>query len=188
MGKTPRVSGHLSGPHTRTASAESTCGCKDRLRYSLIISQIQRLGAQTASLSFRCFQSAISDDISAAPEVHAALGSNCHQQIVLFIRISINGLCEEGCVCECGVGVRWSGKRLRGTVGKRGVRQIAELLCEFAAKGVVLLRPQNCQGRYQERSGHMTSHLHRVIPVPIQQETAPTKFTGLSGCVGGADC
>lgn len=53
---------------------------------------------QTASVSFRCFQSAISDDISTAPEVHAALESNCHQQIVLFIRISINGHCEDGCV------------------------------------------------------------------------------------------
>ncbi|KAA8582461.1 hypothetical protein FQN60_006132 [Etheostoma spectabile] len=33
----------------------------------------------------------MSDDISAAPEVRAALESNRHQQIVLFVYISING-------------------------------------------------------------------------------------------------
>lgn len=39
--------------------------------------------------------SAVSDDISAAPEVHAAVESNRHQQIILFAHISINGHGEE---------------------------------------------------------------------------------------------
>lgn len=38
----------------------------------------------------------MSDDINAALEVQAALGSNRHQQIVLFVYISISGHSEGG--------------------------------------------------------------------------------------------
>lgn len=39
--------------------------------------------------------SVMSDDINADPEVEAVLESNHHQQIVLFLHISINGLDED---------------------------------------------------------------------------------------------
>lgn len=58
--------------------------------------------------------SVMSDDISVAPEVQAALESNSHQQIVLFVYISINGHGEEGRATE-----RQSGKRRRGKVDRR---------------------------------------------------------------------
>lgn len=58
--------------------------------------------------------SVMSDDISVAPEVQAALESNRHQQIVLFVYISINGHGEEGRAIE-----RQSGKRRRGKAGRR---------------------------------------------------------------------
>lgn len=38
----------------------------------------------------------MSDDISAAPEVQAEFESNCQQQSVLFVYISINGHGEGG--------------------------------------------------------------------------------------------
>lgn len=106
---------------------------------------------------FPCFQraaldsSVISYDISVAPEVCATLESNCRQQITLFVRISKWPQCG-------GVGVnrktQWE-ERERGrvwqeTMEREREREIRELLCEFAVKGVVFLRHQNCQGRYQE--------------------------------------
>ena len=51
----------------------------------------------------------MSDDISVAPEVQAALESNRHQQIVLFVYVSINGHSEEGSNRE-----RWREKKGRG--------------------------------------------------------------------------
>lgn len=54
--------------------------------------------------------SVMSDDISIAPEVHAALESNRHQQIVLFVYISINGRGEEGSIRE----TQWESKEWKG--------------------------------------------------------------------------
>lgn len=79
----------------------------------------------------------MSDDISAAPEVQAVLESNRHQQIILFVHISINGHSAD----EDAMG-RHSGKRRRGRVGRRQWRDTTGLLCEFTVKGVVLLRPK----------------------------------------------
>lgn len=79
--------------------------------------------------------SVMSDDISVAPEVHAALESNRHQQIVLFVYISINGHGEEGNIRE----TQWESKEWKGLAEDDGERPL-ELLCEFTVKGVVLLR------------------------------------------------
>lgn len=91
--------------------------------------------------------SVMSDDISVTPEVHAALKSNRHQQIVLLVHISINGHSEEGSNRE----TLWESKEWKGWQ-KMIERDHWMLLCEFPVKGVVLLRCWNCQGRYQESS------------------------------------
>lgn len=61
----------------------------------------------------------MSDDINAAQEVQVALGSNRHQQIVLFIYISINGHSEER-------GGRGGGGGRKDTVAREGEEELAE--------------------------------------------------------------
>lgn len=57
--------------------------------------------------------SVMSDDISVAPEVQAALESNRHQQIVLFVYANINGHSEEQGGKEDTVGEEGEGKSSR---------------------------------------------------------------------------
>lgn len=96
--------------------------------------------------------SVMSEDISAA-----WAGFNCHQQIVLFVNVGIDG--------------------------RRGHRRKRKML--LGCQDVVLLRHTNCQGRYQENTLVLTSYKPRLILKYLRPNTPYISLSHFEGTAWG---
>lgn len=125
----------------------------------------------------------MSDDISIAPEVRAALESNRHQQIVLFARISINGHSEEG-RGQQKKKVQWEGKERKSW--QKMMERDHGAAVRACCQGCCFIKTPKLSGQVSGEELGTRRDTCAYIPVnPSHTEIAPSKFAGLSVRLGG---